>query len=225
MASSLKKISQLYRIRFSDKEINIKHRLWKVLCQEFLQNFVSSKDTVLDLGAGYCDFINNIKCKNKIAVDLNPATKEFAHRGIKVLLVSSTKLPQNLTAKIDIVFAGCFLEHLLTKDDLFKTFTEVWRILRPGGRFLILNPNIRFSTSDFWDYYDHFLPLSDRSVAEGLQLANFEIEKIIPKFVPNTIKDALPKSPILLKIYLHTPMLFPIFGRQMFIVAKKSKDK
>ena len=75
---------------------------------------------------------------------------------------------------------------------------------------MILNPNIRLSTADYWDYFDHLTPVSDRSVAEGLELAGFKIEKIIPGLVPNTIKDRLPKSPFMVKLYLHLPFLFPI---------------
>lgn len=216
----LRKVDKIYSLRFSKKEQKAREKIWKVLCEHFLQKYVSKSDTVLDLAAGDCFFINNIKCKEKIAVDINPDTKKNAKKKVKVYLSKSTYLPKSLTNKVDVVFTGCFLEHLPSKDDILKTFLEVKRVLRPGGKFLILNPNIRFSASTYWDYFDHLTPVSDRSVAEGLKLAGFKIEKIIPKFVPNTVKDRLPKSPLLVKIYLHLPFLFPIFGSQMFVVAK-----
>ena len=214
-------IRTLYKTRFSIPENISRDRLWKVLCKEFIQRYVSQTDTVLDLGAGYCNFINNISANKKIAVDLNPDTSLLANDDVIVYKGSCTRLPASLTDSVDVVFAGCLLEHLPSKEEILKTFKEVKRVLRSGGKFIILNPNIRFSISDFWDYFDHVTPVSDRSVVEGLQLAGFNIHEVIPRFVPNTIKDRLPKSAFLVKLYLHMPFLFPIFGKQMFIVAKK----
>ncbi len=221
MSQLLKKINLLYGFRFSEQERILKDKLWKILCSDFLQKYISKNDTVLDLAAGYCDFINNIICGAKIAVDINPETKKFAQRDVKVVKAYSIDLPKKLTNTVNVVFAGCFLEHLPSKDAILKTFQEVYRVLKPGGRFIILNPNIRFSTSDYWDYFDHLTPVSDRSVVEGLELAQFKIEKVIARFVPNTVKDHLPKSLFLVKIYLHLPFLFHIFGRQMLVIARK----
>lgn len=216
-----KKLDRLYQIRFSSKEQTIKNDLWRVLCQNFFQKFVAKDATVLDLAAGYCEFINNISCKNKIAVDINPEIKKYAKKDVQIVMASADHLPEKLKDKIDVVFAGCFLEHLPSKEAILETFLQVFKVLKPKGKFIILNPNIRFSTSDYWDYFDHLIPVSDRSVVEGLKLTGFEIEKVIPKFVPNTTKDSLPKNLLLLKIYLKIPLLFRIFGRQMFIIARK----
>lgn len=223
MIRVLDSTNKLYKVRFTDKEREMREKLWQVLCSGFLQKYIKHTDTVLDLAAGYCDFINNIDCKDKIAIDVNPDTKEFANKNVQVVLTSCVELPDALSGKVDVVFAGNLLEHLPSKDYILETFHEVKRVLKVGGKFLILNPNIRFSTSDYWDYFDHLTPVSDRSVVEGLELAGFEIDEVIPKFVPNTVKDSLPKNPLLVKIYLKLPFLFPIFGRQMFIVAKKTR--
>ena len=219
--SFLNNLDRLYKLRFSKKEFEFKKQLWKILCEDYFQKYIKNNDTVLDLGTGYCDFINHIDCDNKIAIDVNPISRAFANKNVKVFIRKSTNLPKSLYNKVDVVFAACLLEHLASREDLLKTFIEVYKVLRPNGIFIILNPNIRFSTSDYWDYFDHLLPLSDRSVTEGLRLTNFTVIKLLPKFVPNTIKDNLPKSIFLLRIYLRLPILFCIFGRQMLIIAKK----
>ena len=128
---------------------------------------------------------------------------------------------RSLTGKIDVVFMGCFLEHLPSKQAIINVLTEIKRVLKRGGKLLILNPNIRFSTSDYWDYFDHLTPVSDRSVTEVLMALGYKIDLCIPRFVPNTIKDSLPKFPFFLRLYLHMPFLFPLFGKQMFIVAHR----
>jgi len=46
--------------------------VWKVLCEDFFSQFVDPNDTVLDLDAGCCEFINTIQAANRITVDANP---------------------------------------------------------------------------------------------------------------------------------------------------------
>jgi hypothetical protein len=60
-------IERLYRNRFGQKEIQQKEKVWKVLCHVFFQKVIPEESVVLDIGAGYCEFINHIKCKKKFA--------------------------------------------------------------------------------------------------------------------------------------------------------------
>lgn len=43
--------------------------LWRTLCQSYFQQFIREDDTVLELGAGYCDFSNQIKARKRLAND------------------------------------------------------------------------------------------------------------------------------------------------------------
>lgn len=212
----------IYRTRYSTKEEKIKEDIWKVLCEEYLQKFINKNDIVLDIAAGHCEFINHIICKKKYALDIDPRIKQYVKTDVKIFTRSATALPRTLTNSINVVFIGCLLEHLPSKNAIIKVFREVKRVLKNKGRLLILNPNIRFSTSEYWDYFDHLTPVSDRSIVEILQALGYTIDLCIPRFVPNTIKDRLPKFPFLVRLYLHLPFLFPLFGRQMFIVARKA---
>ena len=63
-------ITRLYRLRFN-KELKTRNKIWKILCRDFFQKYVKPTDTLCDIGAGYCEFINNINAKNKIAIDIN----------------------------------------------------------------------------------------------------------------------------------------------------------
>jgi hypothetical protein len=45
---------------------------------------------VLDLGSGYCEFINQINAGRKYAMDLNPATSYHAADDVRVLLQDSS---------------------------------------------------------------------------------------------------------------------------------------
>jgi hypothetical protein len=76
---------------------------------------------------------------------------------------------------------------------------------------------------DFWDYLDHTLPLTHRSMVEALQLAKFEVTEVYPRFLPYTVKNRRIHLPLwFLKIYQKAQWLWPIFGKQMLVIARPS---
>jgi len=75
----------------------------------------------------------------------------------------------------DIVFTSNFLEHLATKTECNKVFSEALRVLRAGGKFTVLGPNIKYAYRKYWDYLDHYLPLLHLSLAEGLSSCGFRV--------------------------------------------------
>jgi len=221
-------LRHLYDHRFPSREREQKNELWKVLCQSFFQKFVADSDTVLDLGAGYCEFINNIRCAHKFAVDLNEETAAFATEDVKVVLTPVTDLAHFADGSIDLTFCSNLFEHLHTKEDLLASLAEIRRVLRIEGKLLILQPNIRYAYNEYWDYFDHYLPLSHLSMTEALHLSGFGVDHVRPRFLPYTFKSRfksrLAKSSLLVRLYLRLPPLHVLFGKQMFIVAVKRAD-
>lgn len=222
MTDSDLQLDKLYSQRFPDSELKAKHAIWQVLCSDFFSRYVKPTDTVVDIGAGYCEFINNIDAGEKIAVDLNPDVRRFAAPEVRVINDSCTAIGQLAPASADVVFMSNFLEHLPTKQLVLDTFKEAHRILRNGGRIVILQPNIRFLYAEYWDYFDHHTALSDRSLVEGLQLTGFTPTVVIPQFLPYTTKSRLPQSPWLVRLYLKIPLAWRILGKQAFVVAEKA---
>jgi SAM-dependent methyltransferase len=216
-----KNLDLLYQGRFSEKEVECKARIWEILCRHFFQDYVSPNDTVLDLGAGYCDFINNIQCREKLAVDLNDDTPLLAHNNVTVQQASSTNLSFLADESIDVVITSNFLEHLRTKEEALQTFNEVHRILKKGGLFLILQPNIRHVGFEYWDFFDHHIALTEKSLIEGLLIKEFKIKRVISKFLPFTTKSKIPQHPFLVWLYLKVPLVWRIMGKQSFLVAQK----
>jgi len=121
----------------------------------------------------------------------------------------------------DKIFISNFLEHLPSKNHLVKVISEVFRVLKNGGEVLILSPNLLYVKEHYWDFLDHNIPLTHNTVKEILQLFNFHIKILIPKFLPYSTLSKLPKNALLIKIYLKIPLLWFFLGKQMFIVAKK----
>lgn len=214
-------VLSIYADRF-DKDEKKREVMWEVLCADYFQKYIKKNDTVLDLAAGYCEFINNINCKEKIAVDLNAKTKAKAAKGVKVYKALSTALPKKLTGKVDVVFTSNFFEHLDSKNELIDTLKEVHRVLKPGGRLMILQPNIRLVGNKYWDYVDHTLPLTEKSLYEALLLTNFTQEYRKVRFLPYTANSRIPAMTFLIKLYLRLPIAQFFMGKQTFVIAKKA---
>lgn len=215
-------ITRLYRLRFNNELVN-RNAIWQVLCHDFFQRYIKRSNTVFDLGSGFCEFINNIDAKSKVAIDINPETKKYAAKNVKVIIASSTNLPKLLTNKADIVFVSNFFEHLPTKEELARTLLEIKRVLKNKGKIIILMPNIRYVGAAYWDFLDHQLPLSEKSMIEALELNGFEILEKKVRFLPYSTKSNLPNAPIFVWLYLKLAFLHPIFGKQSLIVAKNMK--
>ena len=156
----------------------------EVLCRSFFNELVGEDKTVLDLACGYAEFIKAVRAEKKIAVDLNPDARNLLAPDITHYRSPATDLSAVPGATVDVVFTSIFLEHLRDKTECDKVFAEVKRVLRPGGRFIVMGSNIRYAYREYWDYYDHYLPLSHLSLAEGLRQAGFEVTTNIPRFLP-----------------------------------------
>ena len=220
--SENQRLDKIYRRRFNEYECEQKNKIWKVLCPNFFQRFIPVDAVVLDVGAGYCEFINNIRCFKKIAVDLNEDTPSFASPDVEVVSSLSTDLSFLESDSIDRVFMSNFLEHLRTKQEVLQTFEEIFRVLKVGGKVITLHPNIRYLYMDYWDYFDHHVPLTDKSIAEGLEVVGFRVEISIGRFLPFTTKSKIPKHPILVKLYLMFPLIWRFMGKQTLVIAEKT---
>lgn len=216
-------LSSVYSHRFSESELNSKRVLWNVLCERVFQAYVPADGTVLDLGAGYCEFINSITARNKIAVDLNPDLKSFADPDVRIVNSDSRAMQGVETASVDTVFTSNFFEHLPHPEALLETLTECHRVLKPDGTIVVLMPNIRNLPGKYWDFLDHRLPLTHRSLVEALELTGFTPELVYPKFLPYTVNDSrLPVRSWLIRLYLAFRPAWWLLGKQMLAIAKVS---
>jgi ubiquinone/menaquinone biosynthesis C-methylase UbiE len=212
-------LEKIYHRRFGT-DTEFRKKMYGVLCKEFFQRYIPKDSTVLDVAAGYCEFINNIMAKKKIALDLNSDVKKFADGDVEVVISSSTDMRKIPDGSVAVAFTNNFFEHL-GWDDIRKTIREVHRVLKKGGKFLVVQPNIRYCGKDYWMFFDHITPIDDRSLTEVLEINGFKVLECRPRFLPYTTKGHLPKSIFLLKLYLKMPIAHKIFGQQAFVYAKK----
>lgn len=210
----------LYKFRFEESALPQKQEIWRTLCRHYFQDLIGPDKAVLDLACGYGEFINNIKGAAKYGVDLNPTYRDYLDKDVEFKNGPADKIALDDNS-VDVVFTSNFLEHLRSKDECDAVFTEVLRVLRPNGRFIIMGPNIRYLADKYWDFYDHYLPLSHLSVEEGLAQAGFKPERVIDRFLPYTTRSAMPKASWLIAAYLHMPLAWPILGKQFLVIGRK----
>lgn len=213
--------SRLYRVRFDEEARRRSAATWDVLCRRFFQRYVPEDGVVVDIGAGHCEFINQIRAARRIAVDTNPETKAYAAPGVDVVASDIRALAELPRAFADVAFASNVLEHLPTKADLMATLGAVRAVLRPGGKLLVMGPNIRFAPGEYWDFLDHHIALSDRSVREAVETAGFVTREIRPRFLPLTRLSRIPQHPLLVELYLLCPSAHRVLGKQFFLAAER----
>lgn len=217
----MQNIDRLYRARFSDADVAAKERVWQALCAHFFQRYVKATDTLLEIACGHGEFIRHIHAGKKIAVDINPDCGKFVASDVEFHLRDAADLGFIPDGSVDVCFVSNFFEHLPSKDALDAFLDDVYRLLRPGGVLMAMQPNIKYAAGEYWDFYDHHIPLSHLSCAEAFRKSGFDIVHLIGRFMPFSTCSALPKHPFLVKLYLFFPAAWRILGRQFFIAGRK----
>jgi SAM-dependent methyltransferase len=190
--------------------------LWKALCDFHFNRLIERNHHVLELGAGYGHFINNIHATQRTAVDLWPGLRECVGPEVSVHIGRTSNLDFLEDASVDFAFASNLFEHL-TQDDFAATLAQLRRVLRPGGTLNILQPNYRRAYKEYFDDYTHISVYSDISLTDFLSAHGFEVTTCHPGFLPLTIKSKLPVSRSLIRLYLALP--WKPLGKQMLLRA------
>jgi SAM-dependent methyltransferase len=212
-------LQQIYGARFAGKT-GYRTQVWRVLAPYFGRWFPKT-GAVLDLGAGYCEFINHVTAGSKYAIDLNPDVHKLAAPDVRVLQQDCSDpwpLPEG---KLDAVFTSNFLEHLPSKAAMSTVLSHAYRCLKPGGCLIAMGPNIKYLPGAYWDFFDHYIGLTDWSMAEALSTCGFEIEKRVARFMPFTMSRGPRYPKFVVRLYLAMPAVWPIFGKQFLVVARK----
>jgi SAM-dependent methyltransferase len=212
-------LQQIYRTRFAGRA-DYRVRVWKVLASYF-SRWVPPEGTVLDLGAGYCEFVNNVRAHVKYGMDLNPDTTNTAGSNVKILQQDCSDSWPLAEAELDTVFTSNFLEHLPNKEAVRRTLSNAYHCLKPGGRFIAMGPNIKYTQGSYWDFFDHYVQLTELSLSEVLSNCGFEIEKLVGRFLPYTMSHGRPYPIWMLRLYLATPPVWPLIGKQFLVIGRK----
>ena len=213
-------LSQIYQARFKGQE-DYRQRIWTVLCSYFAK-WIPADAAVLDLGCGHCEFINAVPARRKFGMDLNPDSSRLAHPDVTVLQQDCSSPWAIEAGTLDAIFTSNFFEHLPDKVALQRTLQNARHSLRFGGRLIMMGPNIKYLGGAYWDFFDHYIPLTEVSLEEALKTCGFDIEISVARFLPYTMSAGRVYPVWMLKAYLAMPWAWLLFGKQFLIVGRKN---
>ena len=193
---------------------------WRALWRHHFRHRIKPDATVLDLGAGYGDFINSVTAARRIALDTWPGLSDHVAAGVEPIIGPVTDLSALAEASIDFAFASNLFEHL-SQEELVQVLGQLRGKLRVDGELCILQPNYRYAYREYFDDYTHRTPYSHIGLADLLRAHGWTVTQVAPRFLPLTIKSRLPVSPGLIRLYLASPI--KPMGKQMMISARPER--
>jgi SAM-dependent methyltransferase len=216
-------LQKVYTKRWEDPELERVSKVWQALTESFFQKIIGENAKVLDIGCGFCYFLNHLRAQEKVGIDANPAAKNYAAKDVNFILTDDLRWEMLPNEHFDYVFLSNFLEHMDNSRDVIAVLERVRELLIFGGRIIILQPNFRLLGPAYFDYIDHKTILTDKSIAEALHIAGLKIERKIIRFLPYTTKSRLPQNSFLIRIYLWFRPMWLILGKQSLFIAVKNK--
>jgi SAM-dependent methyltransferase len=214
-------LDRIYGHRFGDAETRATGGVWRELTG-YLQRWVPTDGRVLDsaCAAGY--FIRNIEAAERWATDVRDVSARLGP-DVHFVQVDATNLTSAVPGGVfDVAFVSNYLEHLADSDTVIRQLAQIRSVLKPDGRLIVLQPNIRYVGAAYWDFIDHRVALTERSLVEAARAAGFEVETLIPRFLPYSTKGRLPRSPWLVRAYMNFPLAWRLMGKQTLLVAHPS---
>ena len=190
-------------------------KVWRHLC-EYLSRWVAADAEVLELGAGWCDFSNLIAARRVVAMDLDATVVKAAAAHVLAEVGDCTDLSRFDDDSFDVVFASNLLEHL-DREQAGRLLSHAQRVLRPGGRLILMQPNFRLNPGRYFDDYTHVAVFTDQSLQDYLVSLGWGIEAVSARFMPLTLKSRGSGLAFLVPWYLRSPIK-PMAG-QMLVVA------
>lgn len=213
-------LKEVYDLRFDEADVRAKDAIWQEL-GKYLQRYVPTQAKVVDIACDLGYFIRHIRASERWATDIRDVGSALPP-DVHFVRASGLDLAEALpTDYFDLAFFSNYLEHLSSTEAVLQQLRVAFALLKPGGRVLILQPNIRLIGGKYWDFIDHQTALTEKSLAEAATMAGFETRQVVPRFLPYTTKSRMPQHPMLVRAYLAFPPVWLLLGKQTLYLAEK----
>jgi ubiquinone/menaquinone biosynthesis C-methylase UbiE len=201
---------------------------------------IAHGDFVLDVGCGRGEYLLGLleRTPNAFGIDTSPKKledcwRQHAELRSRALNVSADAIPFP-SGHFDVVIVNEVLEHIPDQDGALR---EIWRVLKPRGKFLLFCPNRLYpfethgllirGTLRKWLPFLHYLPatfckpMAIEAVARNywpkqavrlLEAHGFRIQQL--NFVPQTFENISHSQPALIRAGR------PLFRRSVSAAAK-----
>jgi len=144
------------------------------LCWYLFNRFNMKRgDRLLDLGCGRGDFAKGFKDLGMevSGIDCEKGDSEILKDiEVKIIDVEKDVFPFN-SGLFDFVFSKSVIEHLW---DPKNFMSENYRILKPGGRIVVMTPDWQSQRCIFYNDYTHRRPYTQMSLRDLLKIHGFK---------------------------------------------------
>jgi SAM-dependent methyltransferase len=160
-------------------------RIWHRISGQYFQDIINeAKGRVLDIGCGYGHYLLALKQKGieVYGLEVNPICVEVCNQaGLNVFCGTLEKA--NFSSEFfDVIILSQVIEHTSSPKE---TLTEIYRILKPGGKVLIYCPSAdSFFLRIFGKYWQgwyapfHFYTFNPFTLKKLSEAVGFKIEEI-----------------------------------------------
>lgn len=147
---------------------------------------------VLEIGSGRGEFLNEFRDEGLICdgIDIDSqATTYIENINISTLDVSKDKFPFP-DSHFDLVFHKSVIEHMYSPENMMN---ETMRILRPGGKVIILTPEWNSQMHVFYEDITHCRPYNLTTMKELFEMFGFKTQTVeIFRQLPSVWQSKLP---------------------------------
>ncbi len=218
---------------YAHSESVLKKILWSEVIR-YLKPYLGSKaDRVLEIGSGHGEFINQVKAKEKYAIDLIPPASNALSAEVVFRKVDLSRDNLDFDVKFDFIFSSNTLEHI-DLASVHSVIKQIEMLLQDRGSLVLIGPNFKTAYKHYYDDPTHITALSHTTLILICKKYGLTPRKIIPKFLPYTMQSSLggPQflerfpilARILLRIYLKSPVK-PLSGQFALVLTKSISEE
>jgi 2-polyprenyl-3-methyl-5-hydroxy-6-metoxy-1,4-benzoquinol methylase len=213
-------LKEVYKQRFDQADQAAKDVIWQELGR-FFQRYIKPGARVVDIACDLGYFIRNVKAADRWATDIRDVSGSLP-KDVHFVQASGLDLAGVMPHEhFDLAFFSNYLEHLPSTEAVLQQLHVTFSLLKPGGRVLIMQPNIRLIGGSYWDFIDHQTAITEKSLDETATMAGFTTQQVITRFMPYTTKGRLPHHRLLVRAYLAFPPAWWLMGKQTLYLGEK----
>ena len=214
--------SAYYAVRY--QPIRQRDQVWRSIAR-YLDGFLQVRpdSIVLELGTGYGSWIRSVGSRRRYALDINPELpllfEKLGLSDVNTCVGNCTRLEHFESSWAEVILASNLLEHLVV-EEVEQCLSEIHRVLRPGGRLCLIQPNFALCPTTYFDDYTHRTVFTHVSLPDWVESKNFHIQRVWPRFLPLTMKgNRSTNLAFLVPLYLRSPWK-PMAGQMAMIAVK-----
>lgn len=211
--------------KYFDTRLNLEFRrdadaVWRLVASDILRKLRVKIHSVLDLGAGYGNFINQVGAETRWAADIWSGMREHLAPKVRSAVGDIrnpiTEIPRDY---FDLCFLSNVLEHF-SIEDAALVLKNAHAYLKSGGHIAILQPNFTYCYKNYFDDYTHKTVFTAEGLRNFLMDNGFYIVDCQPRYLPFSFKSKFPRPLWMVALYLRLP--WKPLAAQMLLIAKKN---